>query len=400
MTENALKMKTVKLGDIFTISSSRRVLKSQWKSSGVPFYRGREITRLSKTGNANNELFISEDLYNDLSQKNGVPAEGDIMITAIGTIGNTYTVRSNEKFYFKDASVLWLKKASGVDSGYVSQWFKSAAFFEQLESNGTTVDTLTITKLQSLEIYLPSLEEQRRVVGRLDAAFEKIDQAIELTEKNIQKSDQLFGSLLESSINHNPDVTHRTIGQIADIEYGLTEKAKIAGGLRLIRITDINPDGFLINEDAMYVDETSNAERYLLRRGDLVVARTGATFGKVLYFDNEAPSVFASYLIRINFKDDIHPKLFWYYAKTPQYWEQANMLSGGAAQPQFNGNALKRVEFSYPINQEEQQVIVDKLDTYHRSTLDLKATYRKRLDALTGLKQSLLTQAFSQSEVE
>ncbi|QQS18178.1 restriction endonuclease subunit S [Candidatus Saccharibacteria bacterium] len=94
-------MKTVKLGDTFTISSSRRVLKSQWKSSGIPFYRGREITRLSKTGNANNELYISEDLYNDLSHKNGVPTEGDIMITAIGTIGNTISYRQMRSFILK-----------------------------------------------------------------------------------------------------------------------------------------------------------------------------------------------------------------------------------------------------------------------------------------------------------
>ena len=53
----------VTLGKLFSIGSSKRVLKSQWKNEGVPFYRGREITRLATDGFVNNELFISEDHY-------------------------------------------------------------------------------------------------------------------------------------------------------------------------------------------------------------------------------------------------------------------------------------------------------------------------------------------------
>ena len=78
------------LGELFRVGSSRRVLQSQWQSEGVPFYRGREITLLAAEGLVNNELFISEDLYAEFVGKNGVPGAGDIMITAIGTIGNSY----------------------------------------------------------------------------------------------------------------------------------------------------------------------------------------------------------------------------------------------------------------------------------------------------------------------
>ena len=51
---------SVKLEDLFKIGSSKRVLKAEWKDSGVPFYRGREITTLSKSGAVDNDLFISE----------------------------------------------------------------------------------------------------------------------------------------------------------------------------------------------------------------------------------------------------------------------------------------------------------------------------------------------------
>lgn len=166
----------VKLSDVFRVGSSKRVLKSDWKESGVPFYRGREITRLSKTGFADNELFVSEEHYKELSTKYGVPVANDIMVTAIGTIGNTYIVKSQDKFYFKDASVIWLHKIKEVDSHYVNYWLKSELFLNQLDrGNGATVDTLTIEKLSNVKLFLPSLVDQKRIVEKLDDIFIEID---------------------------------------------------------------------------------------------------------------------------------------------------------------------------------------------------------------------------------
>jgi type I restriction enzyme S subunit len=88
-----------KIKDFFTVGSSKRVLKSDWKSSGVPFYRGREITLLSKNGFVDNDLFITEEMYSQFEKTYGVPKAGDIMITAIGTIGNTY-ISLRKTFYY------------------------------------------------------------------------------------------------------------------------------------------------------------------------------------------------------------------------------------------------------------------------------------------------------------
>ena len=186
----AVMCKKAKLGDLFKIGSSKRVLKAEWKDSGVPFYRGREITTLSKTGNVNNDLFISEEHFSELKSKHGVPQEGDLLVTAIGTIGNTYIVREQDRFYFKDASVLWLQKISSVDIRFVDYWFKSSSFFEQLEvGNGATVDTLSISKLNVMDFPLPPLSEQQRIVAKLDAIFNELvdsNEAIEQSKTNYQ----------------------------------------------------------------------------------------------------------------------------------------------------------------------------------------------------------------------
>lgn len=185
--------------ELYHVRSSKRVLKSQWKSEGVPFYRGREITRLSKDGYVDNELFISEGDYEKYASRYGVPAPGDIVITAIGTIGNSYVVQERDRFYFKDASVLWLQKCSAiVRSDFINLWLKSQQFFSQLdEGNGATVDTLTINRLKSVHVDFPSLSDQARIVAGLDKLSAKKQLLIEIFE---QKADLL--SNLKQSLLH------------------------------------------------------------------------------------------------------------------------------------------------------------------------------------------------------
>ena len=71
------------LGDLFDITSSKRVFEADWKTEGVPFYRAREIVKLARQGFVDNELFISEEMFNRYSTKYGIPAEGDIMVTRL-----------------------------------------------------------------------------------------------------------------------------------------------------------------------------------------------------------------------------------------------------------------------------------------------------------------------------
>ena len=199
-------MKTVKLSEIFRVGSSKRVLKSEWTNSGVPFYRGREITRLSKTGEADNELFITESHFKELSEKYGVPVAGDIMVTAIGTIGNTYIVKSQDRFYFKDASVIWLHKLGDVDSQYVNYWLKSELFTNQLvKGNGATVDTLTIEKLSNVLIPIPTLVKQQEIVKKLQGAFNEIGTLRTQISTQLAYVDALGESLLNDVFTENED---------------------------------------------------------------------------------------------------------------------------------------------------------------------------------------------------
>ncbi|MGY1519316.1 restriction endonuclease subunit S [Luteimonas sp. A482] len=194
--------RNVAMRDLFDVGSSKRVLKSEWKTSGVPFYRGREVTRLSTCGSVENELFISEKHFAELKSRYGAPDSGDIVITAIGTIGNTHIVRDSDCFYFKDASVLWLKKASDVLSEFVNYWLKSPCFTEQMDKgNGATVDTLTIQKLASVRLDVPPLQQQEYIVRKLDELRGETRQLESVYTRKLAALDELKQSLLHQAFS-------------------------------------------------------------------------------------------------------------------------------------------------------------------------------------------------------
>ncbi len=193
-----------KIDELFKVASSKRVLKSDWKFNGVPFYRGREISTLSKYGAVKNELYISDEMYEEYSKKYGVPSHGDIMLTAIGTIGNSYVVKDGDKFYFKDASVLWLKKEAQIESDFVNYWFKSASFKNQLDVGlGATVDTLTIGKVQSLKINIPSLSTQKEILDKINLISNLIAKSKILFQEKYNELHVLKKSVLNQAFNGN-----------------------------------------------------------------------------------------------------------------------------------------------------------------------------------------------------
>lgn len=189
----------VKWGNIAEITSSKRVLQKDWKKSGVPFYRAREIVSLAKTGFVQNELFISEKHYLEISEISKVPKAGDLMVTGIGTIGITYLVTEGDYFYYKDASVLCVSKLGNIDSKFLKYLMSSSIMKSQIRQNssGSTVDSLTINKYKEYILPLPPLEEQKRIVEKLDSMFEKINRAKEL----IQEVKENIGNRKESILN-------------------------------------------------------------------------------------------------------------------------------------------------------------------------------------------------------
>ena len=147
----------------------------------------------------------------------------------------------------------------------------------------------------------------------------------------------------------------------ASIQYGYTAKAKHErDGPRYLRITDIQDE----NVDWAQVPscEIGNAElkKYRLYPGDLVFARTGATVGKSYLIRGVIPqSVFASYLIRVQLRDDVEPRYVAYFFRSPSYWRQISESQAGIGQPNVNGKKLAQIRIPVAPLDEQRQIVTE-----------------------------------------
>lgn len=393
--------KDVKLSDLFKIGSSKRVLKKQWQKSGIPFYRGREVTKLSQVGFVDNELFITKEQYKELAERYGVPVAGDIVITAIGTIGNSYIVRGEDEFYFKDASVLWLKKISDVSSEYINLWLMSPLMRQQLdEGNGATVDTLTIKKLQSLTVDLPPISEQKRIVAILDQAFADIEQARAKTEQNLKNARELFESCLNSQLlnvcSAKPSQTLSCITElIVDCEHKTAPTQE--AGYPSIRTPNIGK-GELIFENVRRVSQDTYEQwtrRATPEPGDLILARE-APAGNVGVIPEGQKVCLGQRTVLIRpLKDEINSHYLSFMLLHPIMQKRLLAHSTGATVQHVNMKDIRNLAMSKLPPLSKQMVDVKILTDLKRQIFLLEKQYIKKLKRLGELKKSILQKAFS-----
>ena len=173
--QNAGEWEVKALGQIFPITSSKRVHEADWTPTGVPFYRAREIVALNKRQPIQ-PLFISEELYAAHGEQTGEIRDGHLLVTGVGSIGLPYLVRAGDRFYFKDGNIIWLKNDGNVMSGeFLHRLYETDFVQKQLNAMADvgTVATYTIDNAKrTLAAFPKDKDEQKRIalfLSSLDA---------------------------------------------------------------------------------------------------------------------------------------------------------------------------------------------------------------------------------------
>ena len=196
--ENDKGWEKKRLGDIADISSSKRIFANEYTETGVPFYRGKEVTEKSKGNEISVELFISEDRYNEIKRIYGVPVVGDILVTAVGTIGNIWVVDSEEPFYFKDGNVLWMKIKNNSHPVYFK--YLLSVLIDEYKgqmANGCAYSALTIVNLKEMPTTIVPLSLQQDFASKI----ESIEKQKELIAQSIKETETLFNSRMDYYFN-------------------------------------------------------------------------------------------------------------------------------------------------------------------------------------------------------
>jgi type I restriction enzyme, S subunit len=239
---------------------------------------------------------------------------------------------------------------------------------------GSGRPSLTQAILNKIQIPIPcpdnpekSLAIQAEIVRILDTFTALTDELTDELTAELTDRKKQYNYYRDRSLSFEKgEVEWKTLGEIGEFTYGYAAKAQDSGDARFVRITDVNINGKLIATNSKYVDISGENERYLLKKDDLLMARTGATYGKTMIFEEDYPAIYAGFLIKLSFDERvITPKFYWHFAQSSFFWDQANRLVSGGGQPQFNANVLKDVKILIPSLEEQARIVslLDKFDT-------------------------------------
>ncbi len=245
------------------------------------------------------------------------------------------------------------------------------------------------------------LVPQRKEEGTAKELLAEIraEKARLVKEKKIKKSKPLPEITDEEKPFDIPDswewVRWGDISQ--SIQYGYNAPAKKSGRIKMIRISDIH-DNQVDWSSVPYCDINENEiGQYLLKENDILFARTGGTVGKS-FLVKEVPeeAIFAGYLIRTRYSENLSPLYLKYFMESRIYWEQLHNGTIKTAQPNCNGKTLSKMMLPLPPMAEQHRIVakieelLPDLDAYDKAQTKLQAIEQRFPDAM---KKSLLQYA-------
>ena len=176
----------VPLGVVADVGSSKRIFEKEYVSRGIPFYRTKEIVELSKGHNVTTELFITKERFAEICDEYGAPQKGDLLISAVGTIGVIWIVDGKNDFYFKDGNLLRVSVSKKFNPVYLKMLLETLiAAHKHKMSVGTAYAALTISMLKGMKVYLVPIDEQNQFadfVAQTDNAKLAIQKGLEKLE--------------------------------------------------------------------------------------------------------------------------------------------------------------------------------------------------------------------------
>ena len=162
---NTMNWPTAKLSTLCDVGSSKRIYQSELTENGIPFLRISDLNERIDGEYNEPQLFIPNKRFDELKTNGLVPSAGDILVTARGTLGRCYIVKTEDEFYFQDGMISWLSDISeNITSLYISELFATAGVQKQIANlqAGSTVAYLSIAMLKKLDIMMPpkALQQQ------------------------------------------------------------------------------------------------------------------------------------------------------------------------------------------------------------------------------------------------
>lgn len=193
---------TIKLDKVADIGSSKRIFQHEYVTNGIPFYRTKEVKELSEGKELSVELFISIEKYNEIKSKFKIPQIGDVLLSAVGTIGISYVIKNDKPFYFKDGNLMWFRDLKNINSYYLHYGLTNFIRNGQgANMSGSAYNALTISTMKDFDFPLPPIEEQHLIVQEIESRLSVADKMEESIQESLQKAEALRQSILKKAFS-------------------------------------------------------------------------------------------------------------------------------------------------------------------------------------------------------
>ena len=385
-----------KLWDVLTIElgcSPRPIKKYLTDSSeGINLIKISDATASNKYIYETKEKITREGLH-----KTRMVHEGDFLLSNSMSFGRPYIMRTSGCIH--DGWLVLKQEGEKVfEIEYLYYLLSSPYLFEQFDSlaAGSTVRNLNIRLVSSVEVPVPPLPEQQRIVSILDKCFSAIERSRNNAEQNLKNAKELFESYLQGVFEKKGNGwEEKKLGEVYDVRDGTHDSPKYHNqGYPLVTSKNLK-NHKLTFDNIKFISETDYLninKRSKVDVGDVLFAMIG-TIGNPVVIEDE-PNYAIKNVALFKVGNNQNSYFLKYFLDSKQTIEKMMRDAKGTTQ-KFVGLGYLR---SFPIlvpPLKEQQTIVRQLDTLRIETQKLESIYQKKILLLEELKKSILQKAFS-----
>ncbi len=369
-------------------------------SEGIPLITSKNLNENGVLDFENVKL-ISEEDAEKINDRSKVDNE-DILFAMIGSIGNPVLVNKDREFCIKNVALFKNPVKQFISSKYLLYYLKYAQSNMKKDATGGVQQFVSLNYLRNYAIPIPSIEEQKRIVLKIEELFSKLEE-IKHIEEELEKiknnfPDSMKYSIIDSAItgnlclnNPNEFVTNdiktyefdnvyeipnnwkwTQLEEVLSIDTGLsfkkTEQCKESeNALRILRGGNINNNfQCLLKDDDIYVEERKNYLR--LKKGDLLTPSVTSIeqMGKTAYVEEDLNNITAGgfvYIIRSKNQEVLNPKYAMYYISSRFHKNMCKPNINKSGQAFYNLKKTGLLKQPIPIPPiEEQKRIVNKIE--------------------------------------
>ena len=391
----------LKIGDCFNgIKNGASILQKKG-ASGIP------ITRIETLSNSvfNRDRLGYADITSADKYSSYILNEGDILMSHINSlayIGRAvqYHKQGDEVIIHGMNLLRLVPIQSIVLPSYAEYYFKTDAFrwnIQRIANVSIHQASFNTKALKALDIIVPPLSEQQRIVNLLDAEFAKIDALKANAEKNLQNAKDLFQAALKKELEPKEGWKKTTIGGVSNGSDNIKWKLIDASiKYKYIDLTSVDRSFHRITEPQVITaqDAPSRAQR-IVKCNDVIFATTRPTLRRLCIIPQEFDGdICSTGFCVLRPHSSVLPKWLYYNLSVESFYEYIEPLQTGATYPAVTDSDIRNYTIYLPTI-EDQQSIVARLDALKEKCKTLQTNYEKTLSLCDDLKQALLRKAFN-----